>query len=409
LTLPDDLSARTYADIAAIVAAPPDWQIDFTRLGSTLPAEVTSSAPSLSSRGLYVSNSNQSAVVNLAAVISGFTGADWTVEVDFECEAPTTVSQGRIPVQIAVNNVNRAALGFSDADGSMTVNWSNVTNDPSLLVQSNNGIATINGYGRRNRFMFGTTGGLGFAVVNGLIVMTGQAQRAMTTAPSLHLGGARTLSEAWLFGWIRSVRVWKTAVAAARQIVNAPSPDLRLSTWGDSLTAGAGASPATRAYPQMLGRLANRQVRNGGIGGDTSTQIRTRFFAAATYLRDWTQVFWCGRNNPSATSTVVGDVQAMVNTLPHGRFLVLSILNRSDGTENTGSTALNNILATNAALAAAFPAQYVDIRSRLVSASGGTGDAPAASTSADGLHLNNQWYEWVAGQVRDELAARGWS
>jgi hypothetical protein len=143
------------------------------------------------------------------------------------------------------------------------------------------------------------------------------------------------------------------------------------------------------------------------VGGETSTQIKTRALAD-TIRKDWTTVIWAGRNNYADLSTVVADVQAMVNNLSHSRFLVMSVINKADGTENSGSSAYSQIVALNGALQAAFPNNYLDIRSLIVSASGGGNDAPNATWTSDGLHLNNTGYSYVAGQVSSYLNAKAW-
>jgi lysophospholipase L1-like esterase len=98
----------------------------------------------------------------------------------------------------------------------------------------------------------------------------------------------------------------------------------------------------------------------------------------------------------------------MVTNLTHKRFVILSVINRADGTENSGSSAYNQIVALNAALAAAYPANYIDIRSLIVTASSGTNDSPNNSWTADGLHFTNVGYAFVAGQVNAFLRSRNW-
>lgn len=86
----------------------------------------------------------------------------------------------------------------------------------------------------------------------------------------------------------------------------------------------------------------------------------------------------------------------------------MSVINRADGTEGPGTTAYDNIAAINAALAATFPNNYLDIRSLIVAASGGTGDAPASGWTSDGLHLNDSGAAFVRDQVNAYLRGKGW-
>lgn len=224
---------------------------------------------------------------------------------------------------------------------------------------------------------------------------------------NLRVGG-NGYGASFFTGWVKRARILPVALTQT-QAVDLSAGDTPLACWGDSLTAGTGATGQSGVYTEVLRALTvpTVGVYNGGVGGDTSTQIRTRALAD-TMRNRWTSVIWAGRNNPSVPGTVVADVQAIVGNLTHDRYLVLSVINRSDGTEGPGSTQYNQIVACNAALAAAFPNNYLDIRSLIVAASSGPGDAPASGWTADGLHLNNTGYAYVAGQVGTYLRSRGW-
>lgn len=208
-------------------------------------------------------------------------------------------------------------------------------------------------------------------------------------------------------GWIKRVQIIPT-VMSLTAVNNAAAGPAPLACWGDSLTFGTGASP-TGNYPFNLrfSRWPTSAVLNGGVGGDTSTQIRARMTVDTIHI-PWTTVFWAGRNNFADPATVMADIAAMVAYLGHRRFIVMSVINRADGTESTGSTAYNQIIALNAMLQAAYPLNYFDIRTMLVTASGGTGDAYSMAWSYDGLHLNNTGYAYVAQACGAELRKRGW-
>lgn len=135
--------------------------------------------------------------------------------------------------------------------------------------------------------------------------------------------------------------------------------------WGDSLTAGTGTNTS---WPTQLRNLISggAKVYNGGVGGDTSSQILTRFQTDTTHLNA-TVVIWAGRNNFANQSQVLSDVAVIVAALPSPkRFLVLSVLNGRRSTEWSGQTNYTQIVNLNAALAAAYPGNYLDIRSYLV-------------------------------------------
>src|ERR1051325_9724155 len=100
----------------------------------------------------------------------------------------------------------------------------------------------------------------------------------------------------------------------------------RIVCWGDSLTAGTGASKGNE-YPSQLSRLTGRPVVNTGIGGETSTQIVDRFLGNTKYHND-TLIIWLGTNNSFAPDAIVADVQRAIAKLAHQRYLIAGPLNR---------------------------------------------------------------------------------
>jgi hypothetical protein len=114
--------------------------------------------------------------------------------------------------------------------------------------------------------------------------------------------------------------------------VNAVYPTYNIVTWGDSLTAGNEDGTGV-TFPGVLSTtLGNRLVYNGGVGGQTSTQIEARMVADTT-KSSWTVVIWAGRNNFSNPSQVEADVAAMIASLgSNSHYLVLSVENGSGET-----------------------------------------------------------------------------
>jgi lysophospholipase L1-like esterase len=143
--------------------------------------------------------------------------------------------------------------------------------------------------------------------------------------------------------------------------------------WGDSLTQGNQDLTGV-SYPGVLQQLLGVPVYNGGVDGQTSTQIAARMLAA-TNMYGYTDVFWAGRNNykqplPSVPeSQVLSDIASMVNALASSpkKFLVLSVPNGDGIWDLKGTQDYNRIMALNSALAATYPNNYLDIRSYLVS------------------------------------------
>ena len=113
--------------------------------------------------------------------------------------------------------------------------------------------------------------------------------------------------------------------------------------------------------------MTTLDVYNGGVGGNTSTQIATRMLAATDKYGDIT-IIWAGRTNYWSQSQVLADVASMVSVLSSPKqFLVMSVLNGNLPGETKGSSNYNAIVSMNNALAAAYPNNYLDIRSYLVS------------------------------------------
>jgi len=186
-----------------------------------------------------------------------------------------------------------------------------------------------------------------------------------------------------------------------------------ISCWGDSLTAGAGGKPYTSVL-QAAESIGGRTVFNGGVGGQTSAQIKSRFLAAPEKFGDLT-IIWAGRNNYGESYEVESDIAEMVSKLKTNRFLVLSILNMESEGVGTGGHAA--ILALNKDLAAQYPDNYVDIRSVLVEAydksspddvANHASDVPPKSLRSDGIHLNEEGYKVVAVKLLDTLRAKSW-
>lgn len=190
----------------------------------------------------------------------------------------------------------------------------------------------------------------------------------------------------------------------------------KLDFWGDSLTAGTGAASAAGYYPQQVSDLYTtpRTFYNGGVGGDTSTQIKARLLAASAADLAATTIIWAGRNNFASGATVLADIAAMVAALGHTRYLVLSVLNTSaEANPSVGYTQITDI---NASLSSTYGIRYVDVRSLLVAQGAPAGGYPDATAYAgdyppSGLinsgapHMNNAGYGIVAGAVFAALPA----
>ena len=178
-----------------------------------------------------------------------------------------------------------------------------------------------------------------------------------------------------------------------------------VSCWGDSFTA--------QGYPAILDSLLNYYCYNGGVGGETSTQIKNRMIANSSKFGN-ISVFWVGRNDPF---TSVGDInliksniaQMIDSLIAPKRFIVMSVMNGEYGaSEYIGGARYNLMIQLNNELAALYPNNYIDIRSYLVSQYNPAipqdvidfgHDIPPSSLRSDALHLNLTGYNKVATQV----------
>jgi hypothetical protein len=135
--------------------------------------------------------------------------------------------------------------------------------------------------------------------------------------------------------------------------------------WGDSQTLG-GKDGSNINYPETLANELGVPVINEGEGGDTSTQIAARMLATpASFGPGNCDVFWAGSNNPTQVSQILADDASMVNALATPAcYLVLGDVNFY--TTPIGTSTYNDIVATSADLAAAYPNNYLNIREIVV-------------------------------------------
>ncbi|HKB92184.1 MAG TPA: GDSL-type esterase/lipase family protein [Opitutaceae bacterium] len=176
-----------------------------------------------------------------------------------------------------------------------------------------------------------------------------------------------------------------------------------VAAWGDSLTQGTGGTP----YPTQLGNLTFHAVYNGGIYGETSTQIKNRMLAA-TDKYVCTTIIWAGRNNYADPATVKADIAAMVSALGHTKYLVVGVINGNYSGEYSGQSGYATLVQLNTDLAAAYGSHFVDIRTCLVShydpnnpqdVADHAKDIPPTSLRSDPIHLNTAGYSVVANNL----------
>lgn len=263
--------------------------------------------------------------------------------------------------------------------------------------------------------------------------------------------------------------------------------------WGDSLTAGAGASlvPNT-TYPGVLSTISGRMALNNGIGGQVSAQIAYRncgyggswvfagnqipasggvvvsspavlpFYPNATgtlravaggipgtltlaggvytftrrvdgsavavanptniypdTLRqdEAINVFWMGQNDGGSSAAILPALAACVANLKtlNKRFVVVGV--HGDPLLIAGSAGQTALLASNAAVMAAYPNNYIDMRVVLVAAYNPAlpqdvidhnNNVVPTSLRSDAIHLNDAGYALVAQTIDAFVTSKGW-
>jgi lysophospholipase L1-like esterase len=135
--------------------------------------------------------------------------------------------------------------------------------------------------------------------------------------------------------------------------------------WGDSLTVGQQGTVNQGNWPSILSQLSGYTTYNAGFSGQNSTYIVSQFLADSTH-RSWFTVIESVNDRYSYTSTAA-NIASMVAALPTPKqFVVISPWTFSN--DVAGSA---NYIATqgiNSTLAAAYPANYINVWAGLIAA-----------------------------------------
>ena len=186
-------------------------------------------------------------------------------------------------------------------------------------------------------------------------------------------------------------RRWVAAIPAG-----AYDRDPAIVYWGDSLTAGSGATSG-HDFPSLIAFLYHRRSLNLGVAGETSRQIRDRFLARAKPRGPEAVVIWAGRNNTGQPARIESDIRDMIDSLnPDSKFLEFGVISAADPGEQRGADEYDLIMGLNAKLAAAYGARFVPIHEILMAAGNRR------------LHLDDAGQAVVAAAVESAMAANGW-
>ncbi len=103
------------------------------------------------------------------------------------------------------------------------------------------------------------------------------------------------------------------------------------------------------------------------VGGNAVNAPGTLRFVVDTPFADYLPIFWEGRNNIFPVSKVLSDLAAQVATVPSDQtYLVMSVINSNNPSEQAGGSGYDQIVDLNAQLAYIYGPHYLDIRRVLV-------------------------------------------
>lgn len=179
-----------------------------------------------------------------------------------------------------------------------------------------------------------------------------------------------------------------------------------IAMWGDSLTA---------AVYDNVDSISGVAVYNGGVGGETSSQIMTRFNADST-KRTHMNIIWIGRNddwsNSSTPTSLKSRVASAIETLTSagnsGRYLVIGVTISAVSGEYIGQLNGDRIRTYNSEMAALYGSKFLDLNTVWVNAydSGTPQDVidfgngvPPSSLRSDTVHPNSAGETFLAQQI----------
>lgn len=128
-----------------------------------------------------------------------------------------------------------------------------------------------------------------------------------------------------------------------------------------------------------------------------------------------TVIIWIGTNDFLKDEETLNNIGKITSSIHSGKFLVLSVINKS--TETRGTATYNTIQNINKRLAEKYKDKFVDIRSILIKnynpslqndTSDFNNDIPPNSLRLDDIHLNEKGNALVAKIIKDKLEEEKW-
>jgi len=182
------------------------------------------------------------------------------------------------------------------------------------------------------------------------------------------------------------------------------SIDYRLTTtasaWSDSTWR-------TSSTP-LAANLKGSKVYNGGVGGETSSEVLTRVIAttdAAKLHRSYgVNIIGCGNNNITDIDSgqLIADIDAMLAAFPHDRTLILPVVPGSAAAPGQGSYPY--VLRAFRKFKSRYGRRFVDTWAPLC----GDNGFSLACYRDDHTHLNYQGCALVADEVMKAMIRNGW-
>jgi lysophospholipase L1-like esterase len=203
-----------------------------------------------------------------------------------------------------------------------------------------------------------------------------------------------------------------TLEASAKVPTNYASPKATVQ-WGTSITEGTGAA-AVSSVPMgcvdVLRRTrAGRPIVNGGLGGQTSSQIADRLVADPVAGKYWDAVLDMIVNDASGDGpTWWNQVRTQIDRVLAFRSSSRTIIwNAYPNTAWTTGTAFRTAMDyVNAQLVATYGPMVVDVCTPFIA--GGTNGVGPAANYADAIHPTNAGHAILAAATDAKMTSLGW-
>ena len=183
--------------------------------------------------------------------------------------------------------------------------------------------------------------------------------------------GAEQIAFAYVAYGLRPAEILALSDAVTEFLQSIMAP---IGAFGDSLTYGpasGGAEQMTNPWPKTLQSALGRFVYNGGISGETSSQVRARV-TSDDFLANGTEIYWAGKNNVSASATVLSDAATAVAWNKTGRVLVIGVTPTTGNDAASGQPDYASRMAINVGLQSTYGARYLDLLPALQAANDGS-------------------------------------